>query len=672
MDFIDYFAVLRRRWRVIGAFVLVGIIAAALIPTSSSNTDRFSATHELLFTPRGDTGSGAPARAETQLEATAALATGEEVSDRVAKRMGFTSDPGNLADDVEVQTDPKAAIIAITAVKRDRSEAALLANTYASELQKMVAERDQATYQEALTAAKARADQLREEVRAVSARLATAPLAQAGVLEAERDAMVGQYSVAFERYQQLIASPPNAERLSSLGVATPSKVSPGLRPPRSRPGRMALAAVLGLLLGAGAALIAERSDTRVRTKEEAEEAFDLPVLAEIPPFPVSARHRNEVATHTKPNSAVAESYRTLRASLLLMQRDQSTANGTAKANGSSEHDGIGVVLVSSANPAEGKTTTAANLAATLAEAGKQVLVVDCDFRHPRLGHLLGADDRAGLSDVLRGGPRLADVVNPTNIPGVAVVTSGTVVDNPAELFALEGESFIAEARRTADIVILDTPPLLAINDATELVPFVDAVVLVCRAGRTPANSAVRVSELLRRLGAPTRGVVLVGATETAGTKGYYAYYYHSQQQNRPVWQRFLRRQPAPVRSAGPASAVRPTTSSGSGRKGSTSNKKKGKRQNRQGAPAVSTRTGSAVTPPRPVAPEPAAVAPPPTPVREQPVQQTHTPPTVPAPWPPTDPEVEPQYVSYDDPDPVGPADVRAWPAEGGSDRASHS
>src|SRR5439155_26131808 len=183
-----------------------------------------------------------------------------------------------------------------------------------------------------------------------------------------------------------------------------STSSSGVSAPRSRAVRVAGGAGIGLLLGLALALLLERIDTKLRTREAAELAFVLPVVAEIPPVRRSRRRRHEVLTASKPTSPVAEAYRSLRTALLLMPTQSvprggdPTADDARLADGRSRLEarrrggvanGTKVILVTSPGPAEGKSVTVANLAASLAESGRSVLVLSFDLRRPDVHHYLG-------------------------------------------------------------------------------------------------------------------------------------------------------------------------------------------------------------------------------------------------------------------------------------------
>jgi len=193
-------------------------------------------------------------------------------------------------------------------------------------------------------------------------------------------------------------------------------------------------------------------------------------------------------------------------------------------------NGLGtVILVTSAGPSEGKTTVVANLAMTFAQVGKRVLVLSCDFRRPHIHELFGVDNSRGLVEALQDIDSdetvLAGAIKQTPIRDVRLVPSGAHPRNTAALLSSDRmRRAVDEARRLADVVLIDTAPVLASAEVTHLFPLADAVVVVARAKKTTAEIAERASELLKRLDAPVVGVALNGAMEVPVPSSYYRYY----------------------------------------------------------------------------------------------------------------------------------------------------
>jgi capsular exopolysaccharide synthesis family protein len=278
---------------------------------------------------------------------------------------------------------------------------------------------------------------------------------------------------------------------------------------------LVLGAIVSVLLAFGVAIMLDRSDSRLHTKEQAERQFGLPVLAEVPLLSIRTRHRAAVFGYQNDNR-VAEAYRSLRTALLLfrdrlpLEVEAAELSGRMKSASSRNNGSRQVILVTSPEAGDGKSSTAANLAMAYAEAGQSVLLVNWDLWRPIPARVFDAEDAPGVSEFLEAGnASLVHFVQSTSVPGLHLVPAGKLGHQPgaqldAELRLLE------EARSLADVVIVDTAPLLGASVTRELVTMADVVVLASRAGRTTSPAAERTSELLERLGAPTLGVVLVG------------------------------------------------------------------------------------------------------------------------------------------------------------------
>jgi capsular exopolysaccharide synthesis family protein len=505
----EYVRVLRRRWRLLVACILVaGALAWITTPANpKKDTVEYKATHELI---RDNTAATPPALATLSLF----VKTGE-VPRRVADRIHFDGEPAVLAARVTLDPDDQVGTLGITATGSSQDEAANLANAFAEETLGFLGEEAQGAQQDQLQRLNDQISTLKADLDAIDNQL---DRGDDPLLEAERDSKLRQYGAALDQQQEVLNQPPPSAGYVTLQEALPelaSAVSGGFSAPSSRPARTAIALLLGAMLGLAAVLIAERLDTRLNTTEEVQDAFGLPVITEVPRV---AAPSSTVVSATDPMSSAAEAYRTLRASLVLMP---SAPMGGRGPGGSGEPQ---VILVTSPAPGDGKTTTVANLAACFAEAGRSVLVLGCDFRRPEIHSYLGADPRPGIADVLMDSRRsLSSVVRSTNVPRVSIAPSGTSLRSLGDV-ANAGRAMVDEARTLADVVLIDTPPILATNDATELIPASDAVVIVARIGRTTADSAKRTHTLLERLAAPAAGVVVNGLSSPEAA---YSSYYRS-------------------------------------------------------------------------------------------------------------------------------------------------
>ncbi len=268
------------------------------------------------------------------------------------------------------------------------------------------------------------------------------------------------------------------------------------------------------MAGMALALILEHIDPRIRTREEAEEGFEAPVLGEIPPLGKGGG----LAVVDDPRSPGAEAYRLAGAEVWRRL-------GTNQNQG--QRRGAATVLVTSAGPDEGKSTLAANLSVALAESGHRVMLLSCDLRRPTVHQLFGVDNERGLTEVLaeQGSPVLNGHVREVGA-GVSLVPSGIPTDRPGELLASDRMSLVLrEARSRSDIVVIDTSPILTVSDAAYLLPQSDVVLLVARAGRTTSESAARTKDVVLRLGEGDICVVLNDAKEGSRSHGYGSNYY---------------------------------------------------------------------------------------------------------------------------------------------------
>lgn len=251
-----------------------------------------------------------------------------------------------------------------------------------------------------------------------------------------------------------------------------------------------LAAFLGLAVGVGGVVLRERLDRSVRDDEEAEQIAGAPVLGSV----VRDRtvHKRHVLRRGT-GGAVVEDYRQIRANLQFVSVDNPPR----------------VIMVSSAVPAEGKTTLVLNLARVLADSGRSVIVVDADLRRPKVTEYLGLEPGAGLTDVLAGAAELMDAVQLFDDGLFKVLGAGAVAPNPGELLASGAMSqLLDKLRGDYDVVLLDSSPMLSVADSSGLAPLVDGVLLSVRYGSTTTVQLKHAATTLRRIRATILGVVL--------------------------------------------------------------------------------------------------------------------------------------------------------------------
>ncbi|MFQ5777054.1 MAG: GumC family protein [Terriglobia bacterium] len=341
---------------------------------------------------------------------------------------------------------------------------------------------------------------------------------QYNILKREVETNKELYEGLLQRLKQ--AGMSTGVKASNIRIADRAEVSEKPVKPRIAL-NLALAGLLGLGLGVGAASLQEALDNTLKTPEDVERFLHVPSLALIPAVE-SLNHRSgrkstlserwhRIEGNAQPQRLLAETFSCLRTSVLLS---------------TPEHP-VRSLLLSSAEPSEGKTTISGNLAISLAQLGQRVLLIDADLRHPCVHEFFDLPRNAGLVDYLTGPQPWQAFVQSSKWAGLDVLVSGPVPPNPAELLSSERmRDLIQMAMADYNFVLLDSPPLLSVADSRVLATLVEGVVLVVQGGSTPRRSIQRAQRLAVEVGATLLGAVL-NNVDTRTDDYYYARYYRS-------------------------------------------------------------------------------------------------------------------------------------------------
>ncbi len=269
------------------------------------------------------------------------------------------------------------------------------------------------------------------------------------------------------------------------------------------------ALVAGTALSVGLIWLLVQLDTTIKSVDHAERLLGLPVLGAVPKNKLIKDGKGRLFISDDPQSLCAEAFRSMRASLGLLGREEDRK----------------VVFFTSAVPSEGKSFCCVNYAVAYAQQGKRTLIIDFDLRKPTLAESFGVErEHSGVSDVLLGKVPLEQSVQTTRFENLFLLTAGTTVPNPAELLSGQWtKKLIHEASAKFDHVVLDNAPINAVSDALLIVKEAQTVCLVANARQTSYRVVLRALEMLRRAGAKPSGVVLNFLPQSAGS-GYYYYY----------------------------------------------------------------------------------------------------------------------------------------------------
>ncbi len=472
----------------------------------------------------------------------AELATTRPVLQGVVDRLGLATSPEVLAGRVAVQLVQGTQILDITVVDTDPVRAAAIANAVAEELIRKSpggADSPEAgirrDVEEQIRDLKERIDFAKEEIQNLEAAILEEDSARAiAELKNRRDLLQQQINQWQATYAQLYSAY-TGNQVNSLSLVDPAV--PNYRPigPRTTM-NVVLAGLVGGLLAVGAILALEYLDDTIKSGEELNKLSRLPFLGIVPRMPDADALPDRLVALHQPRSNFAECFRVLRTNLQFASPDRP----------------LQTILVTSPQPTEGKSTTAANLAVALAQAGRRVLLVDSDLRRPILHRILDQPNDWGLTTLLfSSSPGESNGILPTTLENLHFIPSGPLPPNPAEVLdSSRFEAFLEQIKEQADLIIFDSPPLLTVADAAVLASKVDGVILVTDCGVTRRDAIGKAVESLRQVGASPLGTILNRVD--ARSDGYYYYYYshyYTDESGQPTRQRRKRRKKRGRRSA---------------------------------------------------------------------------------------------------------------------------
>lgn len=455
LDIRDYLRILRNRWKLITAVVVLSMLGALAV--SLLTTPKYAASTQLFVSTTGQENTAAAYAgglfSQQRVTSYAALVQGQQVAQRVVDTLRLPLSAAQVASEVSVNVVKDTVILGVTVTDPSPARARDIANALSTEFTKLAAE-----------------------------------------LETPQGGTTAAAKVTVVQQATLPTTPVVPQTMRNIG----------------------LGAVIGLLLGIGLAVLRDRLDNTLKTRRDVLEASGAAAVGAVPFDPDRPNH--PLVSFGEGRSSSAEAFRQLRTNLQFLDVDNPPR----------------MLVVSSAIPGEGKTTTAINLAFVLAEAGHRVVLVEADMRRPRVSRYLQLVEGVGLTNILSGTAALDDVIQATSNADVHVLAAGPHPPNPSELLGSSHmQRLLIELRERFDYIVLDAPPLLPVTDGAVLTNLADGVLLVARYGHTKQEQLTRAVENLRAIDARVLGTIL-NMVPSKSADYEYAYYYDEQPVSAPL------------------------------------------------------------------------------------------------------------------------------------------
>ena len=446
MELRDYLRILRRRWLLVVGCMLAAITVA--VGVTLWLTPQYSSESRLFISTPQSNSSEAFQGSQFSMERVtsyADLITGEAVAARVVENLGLNMSADELSEQITSEVIPETVILSVSVTDTNPEQA--------QELTQAVAD-------------------------------------------------------TFASYIVALETPPGTDNPAVKATVVDGAGVPE-SPDSPQPLRnIGLAAILGLLVGIGVAVLRDVLDNTFKTPGDLEAVTEAPLLGAITYDKEAAK--KPLITSLGTHSPRTEAFRVLRTNLQFVDVDRNSK----------------VIVVTSSVPLEGKTTTTTNLAITLAQAGQRVALVEGDLRRPRVSEYTSLEPSVGVTTVLVGKLTLDDTLQSWGNDGLSVLTSGAIPPNPSELIQTQAmDDLLVELRRRFDVIIVDAPPLLPVTDAALLASQADGAVLVVRHGKTTRDQVTHSVDRLDNVGARLLGTVLNMTPHPAKSSYGYGYGY---------------------------------------------------------------------------------------------------------------------------------------------------
>ncbi len=500
-------------WLIALAAVLAGGVAYII---SKNTTPVYQTTTRLLVSnppSQGSIDTTAMISGTTMTQTYSQMLSDAPVLDKVIEKLNLTMTSKDLAGAISVSVVSNTQIITVNVEDVSPTRAVDIANmlgtVFAERILQLQAERYSATLQ----GLQKQVEDMGKQIDDTNAKLTqeTDP-AQKVQLDTRLTEYRKLYSSLVTSYEQVRLA--EAQTSTSVAVVQPAQLPTVPVRPKTTQNTL-LAVVVGMLAAMGVIFAIDALDDTIRTPEEVTQSLGLPILAVISHF---TTEEGKPIVESQPRSPVSEAFRTLRTNLQYTGVDSP----------------LRAILVTSTEPSEGKTTVTVNLAAVFAQGGLRVTLIDADMRHPSIHKRLGNRNKFGLSSLfVRQEENLDGSLQSTRLPNLSIITAGDIPPNPSELLASQKMGLIlGRIKEVSDMVLLDSPPIMAVTDASVLVPIVDGVLIVVQPGVTRSTALRQTVEQLRRLNANILGIVFNNLDLRRSRYAYRYYYYRGYYHNK--------------------------------------------------------------------------------------------------------------------------------------------
>ncbi len=512
VDLKHYFRVFRNKWWFL--LLMTVIFAAIGFAYSQTAAPVYRASATLLIdssAASNNEGLGDLRADEVRAYTYSQLIVQRSVIEETIETLNLSTGVGQLRSQITANPIPGTQLIRITVERDNPQTAAVVANTLGETFIKQFAEIQSANYAQLRDDLNQQLEELdsliqetNEDIQDLRSSTDPDDIAERNRLQNIQAQYRQSFATVFQSYEQVRLSEFN----STTNVAISEEaIVPGAPVwPQTRL-IMIVATVTGLILAAVIVLFQDYLDDSIKSAEFIQNHFDLPVIAQIGHFDAK---QQPLVTYHHPRSPSAEAFRNMRMNLKYLAVDHN----------------LKTILVTSANESEGKSTVAANLAIVLARGGQETILLDGDLRLPKVNRLFKLSNNRGFSEVfIDNNLSFEEVIQKSQIEGLSILTSGSPPPNPSELLDTKrAREIVSNLAEQTDIVVIDSPPLLAVTDAVALSQYVDGVILMVRVASTKAGMLKTAIERLRRVDANLLGILMI---DIDGKAAAYDDYYFS-------------------------------------------------------------------------------------------------------------------------------------------------